>query len=188
MRGGGGFVAVHAADNSFPKWPEYNEMIGLGGWGDRNEKSGPLLRLRDGQFVPDMRPGPGGHHGAGHAFVVETRAPGHPIMAGLPTKWLHVQDELYDQMRGPAKNLTVLASAFSDKATGGTGEHEPLLMAIAYGRGRVFHSALGHDANAMRCVGFGVTLQRGTEWAATGKVMQRVPENFPTETKVSKAE
>jgi type 1 glutamine amidotransferase len=186
VRGGGGFVVVHAADNSFPKWPEYNEMIGLGGWGDRNEKSGPLLRLREGQFVPDTRPGPGGHHGAGHPFVLETRAPNHPIMAGLPAKWLHVQDELYDQMRGPARNLTVLASAFSDKATGGSGEHEPLLMTIQYGQGRVFHSALGHDANAMRCVGFAVTLQRGTEWAATGKVTQPVPADFPTETKISR--
>ncbi|OYW19309.1 MAG: hypothetical protein B7Z55_09095, partial [Planctomycetales bacterium 12-60-4] len=26
---GGGFVCVHAADNSFPDWPAYNEMIGL---------------------------------------------------------------------------------------------------------------------------------------------------------------
>ena len=36
---GGGFVAVHAADNAFPEWPEYNVMIGVGGWGGRNEKS-----------------------------------------------------------------------------------------------------------------------------------------------------
>src|SRR5262249_42875258 len=48
VRSGGGFVCVHAADNSFPSWPEYNEMIGIGGWEGRNEKSGPYLRLRDG--------------------------------------------------------------------------------------------------------------------------------------------
>ena len=30
---GGGFVSVHAANNSFPAWPAYNRMIGLGGWG-----------------------------------------------------------------------------------------------------------------------------------------------------------
>ncbi len=36
MKAGGGFVSVHAADNSFPTWLEYNKMIGLGGWGDRN--------------------------------------------------------------------------------------------------------------------------------------------------------
>ncbi|MEZ5304292.1 MAG: ThuA domain-containing protein [Verrucomicrobiales bacterium] len=30
---GGAFVCVHAANNSFPKWLEYNQMIGIGGWG-----------------------------------------------------------------------------------------------------------------------------------------------------------
>src|SRR5262245_4293540 len=72
VRGGGGFVAVHAADNAFPDWPEYNEMIGLGGWNKRTEKDGPYLRVRDGQVVRDTSPGPGGSHGKRHAFVVET--------------------------------------------------------------------------------------------------------------------
>ena len=36
VREGGGFAPVHAADNSFPEWLEYNRMIGLGGWGGRN--------------------------------------------------------------------------------------------------------------------------------------------------------
>ncbi len=44
VKNGGGFVSVHAADNSFPKWAEYNKMIGVGGWGGRSDKSGPLLR------------------------------------------------------------------------------------------------------------------------------------------------
>jgi hypothetical protein len=30
-----------------------------------------------------------------------------------------------------------------------------------------------------------VTFQRGTEWAATGKVTQKVPANFPTANTVS---
>jgi uncharacterized protein len=189
VRNGGGFVSVHAADNAFPDWPAYNEMIGVGGWGDRNEKSGPYLRLRDGKFIHDDTPGRGGSHGKQHEFVVETRAPDHPIMAGLPPKWLHAKDELYDRLRGPAKNVTVLASAFADKATGGSGEHEPLLMVIPYGKGRVFHTALGHntgtDITALRCVGFIATLQRGTEWAATGKVTQKVPRDFPAADKAS---
>ena len=33
VKNGGGFVSIHAADNSFPEWREYNEMIGIGGWG-----------------------------------------------------------------------------------------------------------------------------------------------------------
>src|SRR5947209_4056705 len=50
---GGGFVCVHAADNAFPEWPEYNAMIGVGGWGGRNEKSGPYVRLREGKVTFD---------------------------------------------------------------------------------------------------------------------------------------
>ena len=189
VRNGGGFVSVHAADNSFPEWPEYNEMIGLGGWGDRNEKSGPYLRLRDGKFVPDTAPGRGGSHGKQHAFIMDTRVPNHPIMKGLPAQWMHTKDELYDRLRGPAKNVTVLASALSTKETSGSGEHEPLLMTIKFGKGRVFHTALGHnngkDITAQRCVGFITTLQRGVEWAATGRVRQKVPADFPTADKES---
>jgi hypothetical protein len=36
----------------------------------------------------------------------------------------------------------------------------------------------------MECVGFITTFQRGAEWAATGKVTQQIPEDFPTATKV----
>jgi type 1 glutamine amidotransferase len=185
VSGGGGFVAVHAANNSFPEWKAYNEMIGLGGWGGRTEKSGPYLRMQGGQWKPDMTAGSGGHHGKQHEFVVVARAPEHPIMAGLPAQWMHGKDELYDSLRGPAQHVTVLASAFSDPATGGTGRDEPLLMAIAYGKGRVFHTALGHAVEAIQCVGFATTLQRGVEWAATGKVTQAVPANFPGTEKVS---
>jgi type 1 glutamine amidotransferase len=55
-------------------------------------------------------------------------------------------------------------------------------MTIHYGNGRVFHTTLGHDPAAMQCVGFIVTFQRGVEWAATGKVTQEVPKDFPTAT------
>ena len=41
---------------------------------------------------------------------------------------MHAQDELYDRLRGPAENMTVLATAFSDPETDGSGENEPMLM------------------------------------------------------------
>ena len=186
MADGGGLVVVHAADNAFPQWKAYNEMIGLGGWGGRNEKSGPYLRLREGQFVRDASPGGGGSHGTQHPFLVVIRNSKHPITAGLPSSWMHASDELYDRLRGPAQNLTVLATAFAEQAEKGSGEHEPMLMVIDYGKGRVFHTTLGHSPEAMHCVGFIVTLQRGAEWAATGKVTRtEIPADFPTPDKVS---
>lgn len=182
---GGGFVAVHAADNAFPEWPEYNQMIGVGGWGGRNEKSGPYIRYRDGKFVLDTSKGNGGSHGAFAPFAVEVRDTEHPITKGLPAKWMHAADELYDRLRGPAKSVSVLATAFADPKKGGSGEVEPMLMAIPYEKGRVFHTTLGHSDVSMKCVGFQTTFARGVEWAATGKVTQEVPADFPTADKIS---
>jgi uncharacterized protein len=185
VSGGGGVVVYHAADNAFPDWKEYNKITGLGGWENRSEKDGPYVRWRDGAIVRDTFAGKGGSHGAQHAFRVTMRDTVHPIVKGLPAAWMHSQDELYSELRGPAENMTVLATAFADTAKGGTGEHEPVLMTINYGKGRVFHTVLGHAMGdsaypAMECVGFIVTTQRGAEWAATGVVTQEVPEVFPT--------
>jgi hypothetical protein len=67
----------------------------------------------------------------------------------------------------------------------GTGHDEPMLMVLNFGKGRIFHPTLGHDPAAMSCVGFITTLLRGTEWAATGKVTQKVPADFPGAEKAS---
>ena len=183
---GGGLIIVHAANNSFPDWKEYNEMIGLGGWGGRNERSGPYVRVRDGNIVRDTQPGPGGNHGKQHEFQVVVRDARHPITAGMPKAWMHAKDELYDRLRGPAENMQVLASAYSDPATGGSGQHEPIILTVTYGQGRVFHTPMGHSPDAMKCVGFIVTLQRGAGWAATGNAIPgSIPEDFPTADKVS---
>lgn len=171
VRNGGGFVSYHAANNAFPEWPEYNEMIGVGGWGGRTEKSGPYLRLREKDWIKDLTAGPGGGHGPQHEFIVEARNTEHPITRGLPAKWKHAKDELYDRLRGPAQNVTILASAYSDR----TQEHEPMLMVIPFGKGRVFHTTLGHAIDAIQGLGFQVTFARGVEWAATGKVTLPAP-------------
>jgi type 1 glutamine amidotransferase len=188
VRGGGGFVSVHAADNSFGDWPEYNEMIGLGGWGGRNEKSGPYLYYQDDKLVVDQSQGSGGGHGPQHEFVVKTRVADHPIMRGLPAQWRHTKDELYERLRGPAKNIQVLATAYAAPEQHGSGRDEPMLMTLSFGQGRVFHTTLGHVDYSMHCVGFKTTLLRGTEWVATGDVTIPIPENFPTAEKSSPIE
>ena len=185
VKNGGGLVVVHAADNAFANWPAYNEMIGIGGWRGRTEKAGPMWYYKDGKLVSDPTPGSAGSHGARNPYQVTAQDPQHPILKGLPKVWMHVGDELYATLRGPGQNMKVLATAHSEPANKGTGHDEPILMVINYGKGRVFHTTMGHDVAALRGVGFITTFQRGTEWAATGKVTQKVPPDFPTAEKVS---
>jgi hypothetical protein len=185
VRNGGGLVVVHGADNAFPGWPAFNLMIGVGGWRDRDEKAGPMWYFKDGKLVSDNSPGPAGSHGARLPFQVVVRDGNHPVTKGLPKAWMHAADELYATLRGPGKNMKILATAHSDPANKGTGHDEPMLMALSYGKGRVFHTTFGHDLAAMRSVDFITILQRGAEWAATGKVTQKPPADFPTADKVS---
>jgi uncharacterized protein len=185
VKNGGGLVIVHAADNSFPDWAAYNQMIGIGGWRNRTEKAGPMWYFKDGKLVSDNSPGSAGAHGNRLPFQVETRAPEHPIMKGLPHVWMHGADELYGTLRGPGQNMTVLATAHSDPANHGTGHDEPMLMVLSYGKGRIFHTTMGHDVAALSCAGFITTFQRGAEWVATGRVTQKVPADFPTADSVS---
>lgn len=186
VKQGGGVVSIHAADNAFPEWKEYNLMIGLGGWGDRTEKHGPYLYYNtEGKLVRDNTPGPGGSHGKFHSFQIKTRDKKHPITKGVPEVWMHEKDELYDRMRGPAINTQVLASAFSAKDQNGTGRDEPIMMTIRYGKGKIFHTMLGHANESQQCVGFITFLQRGTEWVCSGKVTQKIPTDFPGENDIS---
>ncbi len=185
--GGGGLVIIHAADNSFGDWPEFNKMIGLGGWDGRTEKSGPYVYLdATGRTKRDESKGCGGAHGPQHEFQIVIRDPDHPITKGLPRAWMHTKDELYQQLRGPADHMSILATAYADEQYKGSGRHEPMLLTIDYKQGRVFHTPMGDNDGSMQCVGFITTLIRGSEWAATGTVTQTaIPDDFPTATQSS---
>ena len=153
---GKGVVVVHAANNPFADWHEYNLVIGRG-W----------------------RRGAG--HGAFHAFKVDITNKKHPITRGMPSSFEHAADELYHRLTGPDKvqeKITFLAKARSAKEKGGTGKKEPMAWVLRYGEGRVFHTPMGHAASSMESLGFQTFLRRGTEWATTGEVTLPVPEKL----------
>jgi len=171
-----GLVIVHAANNAFEGWKDYDLMMGMGWRG--NPYYGKRLKV-DAEGKPILA-GPGEDQGSGHRysgeFKIVLRDQTHPIVKGMPAEWMHRADELYDNMRGPIENVHLIATAFSK----GTKTNEPMIWTVSYGKGRVFHTPMGHDENAMRCVGYLTTLLRGTEWAAEGNVTIPVPSNFPT--------
>ncbi len=181
VAGGGGLVVVHAANNPFARWTEYNKIIGFGGWGGRTKASGPYIYMENGELVRDYESdGPAGAHEGYARIVIDTVMPEHPIMEGLPASW-YTYDELYNLMRGPGENMTVLATAYSSRprSEGGSGRHEPMIFTVTYGEGSVFHTTLGHDVRSMRGAGFAITLVRGAEWAATGEVTVPLTEEIP---------
>jgi hypothetical protein len=190
VRDGGGVVVIHAANNSFGGWKEFEQMVGLL-WRGRDygaslfwDDEGKLVREEPGQ-------GRGMGHGGQYDWLMTVRDAEHPITHGMPVKWMHKHDELYHGQRGPAEDVHILVTAFSDPAPGrgGTGKNEPIVWWIPYGKGKVVTNLMGHvgELGSMECVGFQTSLYRACEWAATGSCTTPVPANFPTAEAVSTA-
>ena len=181
--GGGGVVAIHASNNAFTGWKEYEQMVGLL-W--RGKEYGASLYLDEAGKLVREAPGQGRGmgHGGQYDWAMTVRDPAHPITEGMPVKWMHKHDELYHGQRGPAENVHILLTAYSDPASGrnGTGKNEPIVWWIPYGAGKVVTNVMGHvgELGCMECVGFQVLLDRSCEWAATGKCKTPIPKNFPT--------
>lgn len=190
ITGGGKAFSFHAGNNPFKGWTEFEEMIGLL-W--RNNKGGKRVFFDDQgkQQVMEVGKGPGAGHGRKHPYVVDTHVTDNPIFRDLPKQWMHDSDELYHGQRGPAENMTVLLTAYSDAKTGGTGVHELICWTIPYGKGTVMTNVMGHwwksdkGAPALGCAGFQTIFTRSIEWLATGKVTQAKPDDFPTKDAVS---
>lgn len=176
-------VIVHAANNSFGGWKEYTQMVGMG-WYGKNTGDRLIIDEKGERVLVPKDKGDGPGHRYTGKFPVTIRDGEHPVTKGMPKEWMHNIDELYDNMRGPIQNVRILATAAAPMGKG-TGVNEPMIWTVEYGKGRVFHTPMGHDVNAMKCVGFAATVQRGTEWAATGKVTLPLPKDFPTEKEVS---
>lgn len=186
VKKGGGVLVYNESVDAFPDWDEYNMIIGLGGKG-RDEKSGPYVFINNkDKTETDTGEGAAGLKTKKHDFLIEVRDTVNPVLKGMPERWLHPQDIIYSKLRGQAGNMTILATAFSakNKSVQGSGRHEPVMMSLTYENGRVFSTVLGFVGDkgpylAMQDAGLILALQRGAEWAATGHVTQKYPDDMP---------
>jgi type 1 glutamine amidotransferase len=155
IKGGKGLVVYHHASAAFVGDTEFDkefEKVIAGGWRAQ------------------------GNHGQMHEFPVTVRKE-HVITQGL-REFRHGRDELYqNSLILPGSEVLCTAYSDKDKDPKNTGKHEPVVWVATYGKGRVYHNALGHDVEAMKSSsGFAVLLVRGVEWAATGKAFYTAPE------------
>jgi hypothetical protein len=188
LQAGGGMVALPGAGGAFPDSPAFNLMLGLTAAHNRDRQAGPFWFYKDGNVAYDSSTegAAGKIVRVDQPFPITIRDTEHPVTKGLPLVWMHLPDDVAGRLRGPGKNMSLLATAFSDAKNGGTGLDEPQIVAVTYGKGRVFRAILGRTPESLECAGLQTMLQRGAEWAATGKVTQRLPSDFPTEEKESR--
>jgi type 1 glutamine amidotransferase len=161
VRNGKGLVVYHFATAAFDGWTEYEKLC-----------------------AANWRPNYG-HHSARHDYTVTIKDQDHPITRGIKATFPQVNDELYANLKWqPEGAFHVLATAWDDHSLykqgekqpiPGAGLNQPMLWTVNYGSGRVFVTAMGHDAEAMKLGGFVATFTRGTEWAASGVVTIPAP-------------
>jgi len=147
---GGGFVFFHAASAAHYDWPEYQQMVGAT-WGKNT------------------------HHGKSSPFEVKIQDLKHPITRGMTD--FKITDELWVEIDQQPGN-TILASAFAPSSNKGRDLFEPVAICRNQGKGRSFYLVLGHDVAAMQNFGWKTLMQRGAEWAATGKVTFPIPDEL----------
>ena len=92
-------------------------------------------------------------------FRVEIADPQHPITKGLEP--FDTVDELYTCLAGD-RPIHVIATARSKVDN----KDYPMAFALDYGKGRVFHTVLGHDLKAVTNSSVPELFRRGCAWAA----------------------
>lgn len=147
---GGGLVFFHASTSAFYQWPEFQE-ISTASWVEQTNHGdkGPVRIFIDNQT--------------------------HPITKGLSD--FYIFDELWIDAK-QNESFQVLGSATKKEAAGEEGEKQAAIFVSSHGKGRIFHTILGHDARALRNSGFRTLITRATEWAATGAVNASIPQEL----------
>jgi uncharacterized protein len=92
-------------------------------------------------------------------FRVEITDAAHPITRGMPA--FDTRDELYSCLTGD-RPIHIIAAARSKV----DGRDYPMAFVLDYGKGRVFHTVLGHDLEAITNPSVAQLLRRGCAWAA----------------------
>lgn len=146
IRKGGGFVTFHSSTSAFYNWPEFQE-ISTGAW------------------IMDTT-----SHGKPSKTWVEITNTGHPVTKDL--KDFEIFDELWINA-SVNDNFEILGTATNEELIQNGKQSQSAIMVAEYGKGRIFHTILGHDIKAMESTGFQELMLQGTEWAATGKVSKK---------------
>ena len=151
IKDGGGFVTFHASSSALYAWPEFKKFT-TAAW------------------VMDIT-------GHGHVSATQVNIPyhEHAITNGMAD--FFIQDELWVNAEENT-NFKILGTATNNDLSARGTEDQAAIMVMDYGKGRIFHTILGHDARTMRNRGFRTLMLRGTEWAATGSVTQPIPQEL----------
>jgi type 1 glutamine amidotransferase len=142
VSGGGGFLGVHSATDTFYEWPEYGRLIG--GYFDQ--------------------------HPWHHSVRIDNAEP-FSLLTARVGRSLTLTDEIYqirDFDAAGSRVLLRLDPASVDLGRENVHRHPygwPLAWTRAYGRGRVFYSALGHEEGVWRDARFQILLHNAVLWA-----------------------
>jgi type 1 glutamine amidotransferase len=161
VKGGKGFVVIHAGSSALQDWPEFQQIAG-GTW---------ELGITG--------------HGPVHTFKVSINDQNHPVMDGL--KDFYIKDELWHRTKFH-QDIHVIGSAYSSPEKKGTGENEPVVVTTRYGEGRGYYCVLGHNEATMKNKAWKTLILRGTEWAATGNVTIPAQEPWPTTAEIAESQ
>jgi cytochrome c len=122
IRGGHGFVGIHAATDTEYDWPWYGELVGA------YFREHPAVQAAD--------------------ILIEDATDG--ATAGLPTPW-HRTDEWYSFKSNPRPNVHVLLAldetSYAPGSSSMSGDH-PIAWRHEHDGGRAFYTALGHTSES----------------------------------------
>jgi len=138
IRGGGGFVGVHAAADTEYDWPFYGGLMGA-------------------YFAshPDVQ-----------NASVQVEDSGHPTTSELPRVWTR-RDEWYNFQRNPRGRVSVLATLDERTYSGGTmAPDHPIVWAQTYEGGRSWYTAGGHTSESFSEPPFADHLGKAVVWVA----------------------